>query len=135
MKIGKISEPMLRRSILKRISYKDKTVFKGAGLARDFASMNINEDENIVMSTDTVAYGMENIALYGVTKTVNNIAAAGAVTKGILVSVTMPSNTMESDINFLMREIAAVCKEKKIEIIGGHSETVPYVTIIVDKYH
>lgn len=131
MKIGKISEPMLKRSVLKRISYKDKTIFKGAGLARDFASMNIKEDENVVMSTDTVVYGMENIALYGVTKTANNIATAGAVIKGILVSVTMPSNTMESDINFLMREISAVCKEKKIEIIGGHTETVPYVTKMV----
>lgn len=131
MKIGKISEPMLKRSVLKRISYKDKTVFKGAGLSRDFASMNINEYEDIVLSTDTVVYGMENIALYGVTKTANNIATAGAIIKGILVSVTMPSNTMESDINFLMREIASVCKEKKIEIIGGHSETVPYVTKMV----
>ena len=131
MKIGKISEPMLKRSVLKRISYKDKTIFKGAGLSRDFASMNVKEDENIVMSTDTVIYGMDNIALYGVTKTVNNIATAGAVIKGIFVSVTMPSNTMESDINFLMREIASVCKEKKIEIIGGHSETVPYVTKMV----
>lgn len=131
MKIGKISEPMLKRSVLKRISYKDKTLFKGAGLSRDFASMNINEDENVVLSTDTVVYGVDNIALYGVTKTANNIATAGAVIKGILVSVTMPSNTMESDINFLMREIASVCKEKKIEIIGGHSETVPYVTKMI----
>lgn len=131
MKIGKISEPMLRRSVLKRISYKDKAVFKGAGLARDFASMNVNEDEDIIMSTDTVTFGMDNIALYGVTKTANNIAAAGGVLKGILVAVTMPSNTMESDVNLLMREIASVCKPKKVEILGGHTETVPYVSKMI----
>lgn len=131
MKIGKISEPMLRRSVLRRISYKNPEMFQGAGLCRDFAVMKTGEDEEVILSSDTVTWGMENLALYGITKTANNIAAAGGRIKGVLVSVTMPSNTTESGINFLMRDIAAVCKERSIEIIGGHTETVSYVTRMV----
>lgn len=131
MKAGKVSEPMLKRSVLKRISYKDKDIFSGAGLCRDFASMLISEDEEIILSTDTVTYGHDSIAVYGINRTANNIAVSGGHIKGVMVSVTMPGNTMESELNFLMRDIASECKKRRIEIIGGHTETVDYVNKMV----
>lgn len=131
MKIGKLSEPMLRRSVLRRISYKNPDVFTGAGLGRDFASMNIQEDEEVILSTDTVTCGFHNIALYGINKTANNIAASGGIIKGVMLSVIMPGNTGEAEVNGLMRDISAVCKSRQIQIIGGHTETVNFVNRMV----
>lgn len=127
MKIGKISEPMLKRSVLKRISYKNPEMFVGAGLSRDFASMKIDNDSQIILSTDTVTCGFSDIAYYGITKTANNIAVSGGKIKGVLVSITMPKNAMESELNELMRLISLECKKRQIEIIGGHTEASPYV--------
>lgn len=131
MKTGKISEPMLKRSVLRRISYKNPEMFCGAGLGRDFAVMKAEPGQEIIFSTDTVTCGMDAPALYGITKTANNIAASGGQIKAVLVSLTMPPNTTEAQVNSLMRDISAVCKERGIEIIGGHTETVPYVSRMV----
>lgn len=131
MKVGKISEPMLKRSVLKRISYKNPDIFSGAGLGKDFAAMRLGVDEELIMSTDTVTYGLDNIAFYGIIKASNNIAASGGIMKGVMVSIIMPKNTMESELNFLMREISGVCKKMQIEIIGGHTEAVSYVTEMI----
>ena len=131
MKIGKISEPMLKRSVLKRISYKNPDIFAGAGLSRDFASMQTDDDSEIILSTDTVTCGFSDIAYYGITKTANNIAVSGGKIKGVLVSVTMPKNAMESELNELMRQISFECKKRKIEIIGGHTEAVNFVNRFV----
>lgn len=53
MKAGKISEPILKRSVLKKISYKSKSVLSRAAVGHDSAVIAV-DDKLMVTATETV---------------------------------------------------------------------------------
>ena len=51
MKIGKVPENVLKRSVFKQIHTKRPEVVLGAGVGEDCAAVKLAEDETLVMST------------------------------------------------------------------------------------
>ena len=54
MKTGKVSESVLKRSILKQIHTRREEVLIGAGVGEDCAFLALAEDEAFAVSTDPV---------------------------------------------------------------------------------
>ena len=142
MKIGKISENILKRSVFGRIK-NDLTegrpfegsgclVKKGAGLGEDCAFLAW---ENTCMakesalgglltavSTQTVSLPVEKGAYYAVMAAANNLAASGAAPKAITLSLTLPEGAEESALRGLMDQAEECCGVLGIQIVGGHTE-------------
>ena len=57
MKIGKVPENVLKRSVFKQIHTKRPEVVLGAGVGEDCAAVKLAEDETLVMSTDPIRNG------------------------------------------------------------------------------
>ena len=51
MKIGKLPESVLKRSVFKQIHTRRPEVVLGAGVGEDCAAIKLAEDETLVMST------------------------------------------------------------------------------------
>lgn len=135
MKAGKISEPVLKRSVLKKISYKNKSVLSRAAVGHD--SCIIAEGEKrIVMSTQTEVAKRDLHKSRALIKAVNNIAAVGGVAQCAQISIVLPEGMREIKLKMLMEEMAEKAAEYKIHITGGHtavSDAVmhPVVTVTV----
>ena len=54
MKIGKLPESVLKRSVFKQIHTRRPEVVLGAGVGEDCAAIKLAEDETLVMSTDPI---------------------------------------------------------------------------------
>lgn len=54
MKIGKVPENVLKRSVMKQLHYKRDEVVLGPGIGEDCAALALAEDEILVMSTDPI---------------------------------------------------------------------------------
>ena len=54
MRIGKLPEPVLIRSVLKEISHRREEVLAGPGIGRDSAAVEIGPGEVFVLSSDSV---------------------------------------------------------------------------------
>ena len=54
MKIGKIPESVLKRSVFKQIHTKREEVLLGAGVGEDCAAVKLAENEIFVVSTDPI---------------------------------------------------------------------------------
>ena len=54
MKIGKVPENVLKRSVMKQLHYKRDEVILGPGIGEDCAALALAEDEILVMSTDPI---------------------------------------------------------------------------------
>ena len=52
MKIGKLPEPVLIRSVLKQVKHRREEVLVGPAVGQDCAALEVGEDEVLVMSTD-----------------------------------------------------------------------------------
>ncbi len=122
MKLGKVPENVLKRSILKKIVCKRSEVLTGAGVGEDCACLQLGEDEVFVMSTDPITGATEDMGLYAVAATANDLASGGAEPIGIMVTALLPPETTEEDIKSIMDELSQACQTLNIEIIGGHTE-------------
>lgn len=150
MKKGKISESVLKRSVLKYIhKEKDSEMIKGAAVGEDCAFFAWKEDTcGLAVSTQTVTLPVTDAAKYAIYAATNNLAAGGARAKAVTLAVTLPAESREEaktastalkkaggqksdrETKFLtekilqeiMKQSEAVCKELKLQIAGGHTE-------------
>lgn len=130
MKTGKISESILKRSVLKQIEKVHSDVLKGAGVGEDCAFLSWEKhDDNkdadsggMAVSTQTVALGISDAAFLAVMAAANNLAAAGALAKAVTLAVTLPEGAEEILLQKLMEQALDCCRKLKIQIAGGHTE-------------
>lgn len=121
MKIGKVSESVLKRSILKQIKTKRNEVLNGAGVGEDCAILAFAETENCAVSTESLIIGNGRTVRHALIKAVNNLAAGGAEPVAVMITAMFPGSIEESDIKILMAETESVCKELNIQLAGGHT--------------
>ena len=134
MKVGKVSEAVLKRSVIKQIKTKRAEVISGAGAYEDCAAIELKEDEVFVLSTDPVTGSIHDIGRLSINTISNDIAACGAEAVGVMLSILLPKDFEEGDLKEMMRELEAACQELNIQIMGGHTEVTgavnqPIVTV------
>ena len=87
MKIGKLPESVLKRSVFKQIHTRRPEVVLGAGVGEDCAAIKLAEDETLVMSTDPITGTVKDIGSHSVHITANDLAASGAEPIGIMLTM------------------------------------------------
>lgn len=149
MKTGKISESILKRSVLGRIkNHKDETkcsetgsellglprcsIEKGAGVGEDcaflawenngFADAGEKKKFLTAVSTQTVTLPVKRGAYLAVMAAANNLAASGASAGAVTLALTVPGETEEDGLKALMDQAEECCRELKLRIAGGHTE-------------
>lgn len=122
MKVGKVSETVLKRSVFKQLRKRREEVLIHAGVGEDCTAVSVAPDEVIVLSTDPITGTVNEIGTLAVHITANDIASSGAEVIGILTSVILPDGSREIALKRIMSEMESVCKELNIEIMGGHTE-------------
>lgn len=138
MKPGKVSEAVLKRAIIKQISYKGSCVKNGAAVGNDGALFSMSKDVSnmIVTSTETIIDDYEYQKARALYRAMNNIAAKGARALTAQISIVLPDKALESDLRMLMKEYIDAAKRFGITISGGHTEVSdnvikPIVTVTV----
>lgn len=122
MKIGKIPESVLKRSVFKQIRTKRPEVLVGAGVGEDCAVMKLAEDEVFVLSTDPITGTAKDMGELAVHVTANDLASAGSEPVGMLLTVLLPESVEEADIRNMMEEVENACHQLNIQVMGGHTE-------------
>ncbi|MEY8390971.1 AIR synthase family protein [Lachnospiraceae bacterium 45-W7] len=122
MKIGKIPENVLKRSVFKQIRTKRQEVILGAGVGEDCAAIQLTEKEMFVISTDPVTGTATDIGRLAIHITINDLASAGAEPVGVMLTLLLPEHTKEADLKKMMGQIERVCALAKVQIMGGHTE-------------
>jgi hydrogenase maturation factor len=134
MNLGKISETVLKRSVLNQIGHRRDEVLVGPAIGEDCSILTVAEDEVLVISTDPITGTVQDIGTLAVHITANDIASNGAEVIGIMLTILLPEGTAEEELRAMMKDIEAVCTKLCIEVIGGHTEVTkavhqPIVTV------
>lgn len=110
MKCGKVSQTVLRRSVLKEIKpERDK-----------------NADRVSSVNAATAVY--DKIGRYAFFKAVNDLAAKGAHVEELQVLALFPPDTEEEEIRRTAAELGNLCRQYGISPVGGHTEISSAVT-------
>lgn len=122
VRVGKIPESVLVRSVLKKVKDRREEVLIGASVGEDCAVLQLKEDEVFVMSTDPITGTTKDLGKMAVHVTANDIASSGAEIVGIMLTILLPDGAKESDLKAMMEQMDEACEELKIQILGGHTE-------------
>ncbi len=95
MRQGKISENVLKRSVLRKIKTYREEVISGAGIGKDCAILAHKEGMETVLSTTPVTAPLAELGRYAVPMALNNVAVAGAEPLGVLLALLLPEETEE----------------------------------------
>lgn len=127
MKVGKVPESVLKRSVMKQIHNKREEVVLGAGVGEDCAAIQLAEDEMMVMSTDPITGTSKDIGELAVLITVNDLASSGAEPVGIMLTILLPEDSSEEELRSIMQQVDKACTKANIQVMGGHTEVTPVV--------
>ena len=138
MKLGKVSEPILKRSVLKYLKPNNECECKGAAVGSDCAFFSkieaINsgkwtDESGIAVATASVSGEKSpKVGAHAIMRATNNLAAGGAIPFGVQLHIMLPERYREIALKRIMEAAADTAKELGITISGGHTETLPEIT-------
>lgn len=129
MKIGKVSETVLKRSVLKQLHKRRSEVLCGASVGEDCCAIQLQEDETFVMSTDPITGAAKDIGRLAIVITANDLASAGATPIGVMLTILLPEQAKESALKEIIKQADEMCAKLHMQIMGGHTE----VTAVVNQ--
>lgn len=127
MKIGKLPEAALKRSVLNQIHSRRKEVFSGAAVGEDCAAVEVGQDEMLVLSTDPITGTVQDIGSLAIQITMNDLASAGAEPIGVMLTILLPENISEQKLRHMMEQAEEACSKVNVQIMGGHTEVTKVV--------
>ncbi|MCT4544898.1 MAG: AIR synthase family protein [Vallitalea sp.] len=122
MKLGKVPETVLKRSVFKQIQNRRDEVIVRPNVGEDCSAIKFDKDELCVVSTDPITGAINDIGNLAVNITVNDLASSGAEPIGILITLLLPDGFPEEDLRKIMQDINKQCEVLNVEVIGGHTE-------------
>ena len=128
MKIGKLPENVLKRSVLKQLHTTRSEVLLKAGVGEDCSALKLDAGKVFVLSSDPVIWTDDKSARRAVYGTLNDLASSGAQPVGLLLTALLPQETAEQKIRNMVARIEELCAGERVQILGGHTQITPVVT-------
>lgn len=122
MKVGKVPEAVLKRSVLKQIRTSRPEVLLGASVGEDCAAVALQEDEMFVLSTDPITGTAKDIGNLAIQITLNDLASAGAEPIGVMLTFLLPEKLSEAKLRGMMEQAEEAAHAANVQIMGGHTE-------------
>lgn len=132
MRTGKVSENVLKRSVLRQIKTKRQEILNGAGVGEDCAIFSFSGDENTVSCMqEGQSDGGKGTAWLArlVIKCANNLAVSGGEPVALALTLLLPVETEEALLKELMQCAEDTCRGLGMAIAGGQTLVTPTVTL------
>ena len=139
MRIGKVKESILKRSVLRQLHNHSE---KGSPAPGEDAGVlfmpefmpeftqGFSGKNGVAMAVNPVE-GWTFAAKRAVYGAVNSMLAAGAAPKAISLSILMPEEAEEKQLKALIKEIDSLCMQENILVLSGHTAVSRYVSTLI----
>lgn len=128
MEVGNISESILKRAVLSQISHKRDEVKVFSGIGEECTILELGQESGLVLATRCASGGYKNMEKIVVNSVANKICASGGQVIGVLITILLPDNTYESELERIISEIEATCVDINIDILEVNTEVSKEVT-------
>lgn len=127
MKIGKVAESVLNRSVLKQIKLNQgMKMIDGASVGADCAIFEPFSSEKMCSSMQESLIRDKDDLYRLFYRVANNLACVGATKNvGVMVSLLLPEEMEEQDLQTYTKEMASICKSLNMNIMGGQTNVSP----------
>ena len=120
MKIGKVSESVLKRSVLRQLKTKNENVICGAGVGDDCAIFAFSDTGKLASCVQEGVISAVSIT-HLIQKCVNNLVADGAQPFAVSIALLLPETLEEPQLKAIMAEAEDACHSCSMQIAGGQT--------------
>lgn len=125
MKIGKVSQTVLKRSVLKPLQFQREETLWNPTVEEMCYGIRLKEGEQM-LSSESVLYGNEkDLGVFALAQVVNDLASRGAKAVGASVHISLPPYAYESRLKAMMEHVEAAASEHGVQIISAKAEVSP----------
>ncbi len=118
MKIGNISQHVLKRSVLKPLPKMVEPVCIQPMIQECCTGVTFGDDR-VMLSSSVAVYGSEkDICVYGIAKVINQIAARGGVIIGVDIIIQLPEHAYESRLKSMVEHVVKYSERHGIQVMG-----------------
>lgn len=128
MKIGKVSQSVLKRSMLKPLQFKREEAMFEPSVEEMCFGVECGEDETILCS-GTVLYGDEkDLGVFAMAQVINDLATRGAKAVGVSVHIMLPPYAYESRLKAMSECIARAGSAHAVQVLCAKAEVSPAIS-------
>ena len=124
MRVGKITENALKRSVLKQI----RTEYKGIESAAVGTDCAFSNEKKTFSAIYPVTEDISDPGLFAVMKAANSLIAQGIKPDHVSLSILLPADAEEKELKKIVADALTACKMCGTVYGGGHSEVTTIVT-------
>ena len=129
MKVGNVSQSVLKRSVLKPLQTKREEVFIQPTIEEKCSGIRISKEDGIVISS-TVTFGNEkDLGVYAIAEVINNITSRNAKPIGVDLIIQLPSYAYESRLKTMVELMEQCCKWQNVQIMGIKVSVSPVLNV------
>ncbi len=116
---GKLSTNELKECF-QYLKIKNEDIIKSSLIGEDCALIDIGK--KILITTDPITTEVENIGMYLMYVSTNDIFAAGGIPKFGLITMIFPTTFSFDEVKEIFRNVGERASELGVDIVGGHTE-------------
>ena len=127
MKVGKVSQTVLKRSLLKPLQFHREESMFPPSVEEMCYGIKTGEGEEVLSST-AVLYGNEkDLGVFALAQAANDLATRGAVPVAAAVYIMLPPYAYESRLKAMIEYVERAGSAHGIQIICAKAETSPAI--------
>ena len=128
MKIGKVSQTVLKRSLLKPLQFKRDDVLMEPSVEEMCYGIQTGAGQQ-TLSASVVLYGDEkDLGVFALAQVANDLATRGAVPVGVGVQIMLPPYAYESRLKTMIELIEQSGSKLGIQVLSAKAEVSPAVS-------
>ena len=127
MKIGKVSQTILKRSMLKPLKYTREEALLTPTVEEMCYGISCKEGEDVLCAS-TVLYGNEkDLGVFALARVLNDLATRGAKMVGADIHIMLPPHAYESRLKAMMEHIEHAGSTQGVQILSAKAEISPAI--------
>lgn len=128
MKVGNVSQTVLKRSVLKQLHTKREEILTEPSVEEMCTAVQVKDTEDSVYASAVVSGNSRNIGVYGILRAVLDLETRGAHAIGVSVQVILPTYAYESRLKEMFRCMEEKCASWDIAMTCAKAEVSPAVS-------
>ena len=128
MKIGKVSQTVLKRSLLKPLQFHREEAMLEPSVEEMCYGVTCREDESLLVS-NAILYGDEkDLGVFALAQVINDLATRGAKPVGVGVHIMLPPYAYESRLKAMMEHIEQAGSAHEVQVMCAKAEVSPVIS-------
>ncbi len=127
MKVGKVSQTVLKRSLLKPLQFHREEVLFPPSVEEMCYGIKMQEDEACLACSVTLYGDEKDLGVFALAQVLNHLATRGVKTIGVSVHIMLPPHAYESRLKAMMEYIEQAASKHNVQVMAAKAEVSPAV--------